>query len=181
MLDVRADVDAEKAAFRFGAAMLAPAQAVHREVGERRRRIDLQELLLLKKRYGLSVQALLYRLRDLRIITESQYKSACIEINRLGWRREEPLPLPPERPTWLRQNVLRAVSEGAMGTTDGERMVGDAVDNKPALSLLQRRALMAMSVEERRRYLKEQTERIAADYRPDADWAAVSGEEILEY
>lgn len=181
VLELGNQVDGEKAAFRFGAAMLAPAMAVRREVGERRRRVDMQELLLLKRRYGMSIQALLYRLRDLKIITEGQYKAACVDINRLGWRREEPMTLPPEKPTWLRQNVLRAVSEGVVSTAEGERILGEPVDKKPTLSLIQRRALMEMSVEERQRHLNEQAERIAEEYQPDPNWQAVSGEEFVDY
>ncbi len=181
LLDVADGVDEEKAAFRFGAAMLAPASAVLREVGTRRRYVDLQELLLLKRRYGMSVQALLYRLRDLDIITAAQYKKACIDINRLGWRREEPMKLPAERPTWLRQNVLRAVSEGAMSTREGEQILGESMDKKPSLSLIERRALMQMSVAERRRHLKDQADRITAEYEPDPDWQAVEGEDFVEY
>jgi hypothetical protein len=47
VLEVGDQVHGEKAVLRFGAAMLAPASAVRREVGERRRRVDMQELLLL--------------------------------------------------------------------------------------------------------------------------------------
>ena len=174
-------VEEEKAAFRFGAAMLAPAEAVRRDVGSHRRHVDLQELLLLKRRYGMSVQALLYRLRDLGIISEGQYKSGCVDINKMGWRRAEPMALEPEQPMWLRQNVLRAVSEGVLSTREGEEMLGEAVSKKPAPSLVERRVLIAMSAEERRRHLKEQADRIAEDYQPDPDWQALAGERFVEY
>ena len=180
VLDLSDDIDEEKAAFRFGAAMLAPAEAIRRDVGTRRRYVDLQELLLLKRRYGMSVQALLYRLRDLRVITESQYKAACIQINRLGWRRQEPMELEPEKPTWLRQNVLRAVSEGVLSTREGGQIMGEKLEQSPALSLIERRALMAMPAEERQRLLKEQAERLAQDYVSDPDWAAIDGEDFIE-
>jgi len=54
-------------------------------------------------------------------------------------------------------------------------------DQKPTPSLMQRRSLMAMPVNERRPYLKEQAERLATHYSPDPDWAAVAGEDIVEY
>ena len=174
-------VEEEKVAFRFGAAMLAPAEAVRRDVGSHRRYVDLQELLLLKRRYGMSVQALLYRLRDLEIISEGQYKSGCVDINRMGWRREEPMGLESEQPTWLRQNVLRAVSEGVLSTREGEQMLGEAASKEPAPSLVERRALLAMPAEERRRHLKEQADRIVEVYQPDPDWQALAGESFVEY
>ena len=174
-------LEEEKAAFRFGAAMLAPAEALRRDVGPHRRHVDLQELLLLKRRYGLSVQALLYRLRDLGIISEGRYKSGCVDINRMGWRREEPMALEPEQPTWLRQNVLRAVSEGVLSTREGEQILGESALKEPAPSLVERRALRAMPAEERRRRLKEQADRIAEVYQPDPDWQALAGEGFVEY
>ena len=89
--------------------------------------------------------------------------------------------LPPEKPTRLRQNVLRAVSEGVVSTGEGERILGEPVEKRPTLSLIQRKALMEMSVEERRRHLREQAERIAEEYQPDADWQAASGDAFVEY
>ena len=89
--------------------------------------------------------------------------------------------LPAERPTWLRQNVLRAVSEGSMSTREGEQILGESMDTKPSLSLVERRALMAMSVEERRRHLKDQADRIAAEYEPESDWQEIEGEDFAEY
>ena len=59
-------------------------------MGDRRSFISIEELLLLKQRFGMSMQALLYRLRNLGIITESYYKQWCMDISRLGWRRDEP-------------------------------------------------------------------------------------------
>ena len=181
VLQLAEGVEEERAAFRFGAAMLAPAEPVRRDVGSHRRHVDLQELLLLKRRYGMSVQALLYRLRDLGIISEGQYKSGCVDINRMGWRRGEPMALEPEQPTWLRQNVLRAVSEGVLSTREGEQILGGAAPKEPPPSLVGRRVLVAMPAEERRRHLKEQADRIAGEYQPDSDWQALGGEKVVEY
>lgn len=40
---------------------------------------------------------------------------------------------------------------------------------------------MQMSIEERRRYLREQANRIAHDYEPDPDWRAIEGVAFVEY
>src|SRR3990170_4092845 len=74
VLEIPGTIDAEKAAFRFGGAFLAPAREVYREVGTKRSFIRLEELLLLKLRFGMSLQALLYRFRDLGIIAETYYR-----------------------------------------------------------------------------------------------------------
>lgn len=73
VLDVTAlaDEQVESAAFRFGSALLVPAAVLRKDVGNRRNFISTEELLLLKQRFGMSMQALLYRLRNLGIITRS--------------------------------------------------------------------------------------------------------------
>ncbi|EFO78970.1 helix-turn-helix domain protein [Oscillochloris trichoides DG-6] len=156
-------VDEEKAAFRFGAAFLAPAQAVVDHIGTRRAFIQPQELLLLKRYFGMSTQALLYRLRTLGIITESYYRSWCIDINRMGWKRHEPEALPPEEPTWLCRTVLRAASEELMTTGEAQCILGTTPVSKPAASLINRRALMQLPLEERRRLMAEQAAAMADD------------------
>ncbi len=62
----------EKAAKRFSGAFLAPADAVYRELGKKRHNLDLSELVLLKKKYGMSMQQWIYRAKDLGIISESR-------------------------------------------------------------------------------------------------------------
>ncbi|WP_054698339.1 helix-turn-helix domain-containing protein [Geotalea toluenoxydans] len=98
VLDIAEDVDEEKAAFRFAGAFLAPAAVMYREVGKSRTSIQLRELLLLKKLFGMSIQALLFRLRDLKIINDSAYKWSCIQVNRMNMRLREPGELPREEP-----------------------------------------------------------------------------------
>ena len=167
VLKVFPDIDEEKAAFRFGAAFLAPPGVICREIGTNRSFIQTQELLLLKQRFGLSIQALLYRLWDLDIITESYYRQWCIHINRLGWRKQEPVPVPVEQPKWLRQAALRAFSEGAITQEDAERMLGESLHTDQPLSLVERRAFMKLSIGERRRILAEQAEQMVAYYEQD--------------
>ena len=181
VLDISKDIDEEKAAFRFGTAFLAPAEVVFREVGPKRAFIQPEELLLLKRRFGMSIQALLYRLRDLGIIAESYYKQWCMDINRLGWKKQEPLDLLPEQPQWLRQNVLRALAEGLVTQEEAERMLGETVKGKEPITLRQRRAFMKLPLEERRRILTEQAEKMAAYYKQDLEWKELQGGDIVEY
>jgi Zn-dependent peptidase ImmA (M78 family) len=164
VLKVPEGIDEEKAAFRFAGAFLAPAEIVRREVGVRRAYIGPEELLLLKGRFGMSMQALLYRMRDLGIITESHYREWAVEINRRGWRRQEPGAIDPERPQWLRRNVLRALSEGVLAHEDAERMLGETLERKGSATLDQRRSFMKLSLDDRRRLLAEQAERMASHY-----------------
>lgn len=166
VMDVPADVDEEKAAFRFAGALLAPVEVLHREVGKSRSTIDQAELLLLKKSLGMSMQAILYRLRDLQIITEGHYRQWCVVVSRARYRKSEPNPLPPEVPTWLLRTVLRALAEGLLSNDDAERILGSAAQlPKPALSLIERRAFMALPVEQRRQRIEEDADRLKEFYK----------------
>jgi len=163
-------VEEEKAAFRFGAAFLAPAESLYQEVGHHRTVLDLEELLLLKQRFGLSIQALLYRMRDLGIIHDAYLRQWYIKINKLGWRRQEPEALPPEQPQWLRQNVLRALSEKLLPHQEAEQLLQEPITMDQPLSLVQRRAFMKLSLGERSRLLEEQAEQMVELYDQDPEW-----------
>ena len=179
VLKVPAGFDEEAAAFRFGAAFLAPAEMVRREVGDRRTYIRSDELLLMKRKFGMSAQAFLYRLRNLAIIGESYYKQWCININKLGWKRKEPAEMPPERPSWLQQSVLRALGEDLISREMAEHIIGYSLGDGEPLSLVERRAFMKLPLEERRRMMAKQAERMAAQYENDREWRNFQGGDFI--
>lgn len=181
VLKVPEGLDEEKVAFRFGAAFLAPSFQLFREVGRKRHLVRVEELLFLKRRYGMSLQAILYRLRDLEIITESHYKQWCMDVSRLGWRRQEPLEMPPERPEHFHQAVLRALSENVIGEEEAARLLGEPVESAPVRALIERRAFLKLPLEERRRILAEQAEQMVAYYEQDAERREWEGGDIVEY
>lgn len=181
VLDVSSAIDEEKAAFRFAGAFLAPSDAVRREVGTQRAFVQLAELRLLKRRFGMSIQALLRRLCDLEIITASHYRQWCIDINRLGYRKDEPDRMPAESSLWLRRTVLRATAEGQIDREEAERVLGEAIELDQPLSLVERRALMKLPLTERRRALAEQAAKVAGHYDTDTEWRELQGGDILDY
>jgi len=175
-------VDQEAAAFRFGAAFLAPAALVRQEVGRKRASIQSQELLMLKRQYGMSIQALVRRLRDLEIITESYYRQWCVDINRLGWRKHEPLEMPPEQPQWLRRSVLHAFAEGLISQEAAAAMTGEPLQAEGiTLPAVERRSFMKLPLQERRRILAEQAEKLSAHYAQDSEWREMEGGDLVEY
>lgn len=106
-------VDDESLAHRFAAALLVPAEHAYRELGRERRRLDWGELMVLKRKYGLSMAAWVRRARDLNIISQHYYEALNIEISTLGWRKCEPVEyLGDEEPLQLKQMVQRVVAEG---------------------------------------------------------------------
>jgi transcriptional regulator with XRE-family HTH domain len=179
VLKMESGIDEERAAFRFGAAFLAPAPSLIPDVGTKRAMIRPEELLVLKQRYGLSLQALLHRLRDLEVITESYYRQWCIDVNRLGWRKREPWELPREQPRWLLQSVLRAFSEGLLTKDEAERMLGSSIETDQPLTLVERRAFMRLPLDERRRRLAEQAARMEEHYARDREWRELEAGDLV--
>jgi Zn-dependent peptidase ImmA (M78 family)/DNA-binding XRE family transcriptional regulator len=174
-------MDEEKAAFRFAGAFLAPRDEFIEEVGRHRHNIEVEELLLLKRKLGLSLQALLRRMQDLHIINDAYYRQWCIDISRLGWRRDEPEQLPAEQPQWLRRTVLRGIAEGALTAEEGKQMLGMTVEDGERLEAVQRRAFLKLPLEERRRMMERQASELAEYYEHDKEWRDGQGGDIYEY
>lgn len=86
------DKDEEKAANLFAGAFLTPAEHLLREVGKHRNALGYKEIIDLKRLYRVSGAALLMRLRQLDVISESTLIYAYQTIAR-GWRTQEPEPL----------------------------------------------------------------------------------------
>lgn len=84
---------AESEADKFASAFLMPAD----DVASRIRYVpDLHSLINYKRRWGVSVAALNYRLHKLGIVSEWQNRSLNVELSSRGYRRQEPEGLPPE-------------------------------------------------------------------------------------
>jgi len=173
--------DQEKLAFRFGAAFLAPAASFKREVGERRTSISVDELLILKKRFKMSIQAILRRFLDLEIISPTYYKEWCIAINRMGWRKKEPLEIKPEKPEWLKQTVGRCLAEGFLTLQQAQDMTGEKIEFKESPDLVRRRKVAKLSLAERRRILKQQAKQIAHHYEEDSSWRGLESGGPVDY
>lgn len=173
--------DHEKLAFRFGAAFLAPAASFKREAGEKRTTLTTKELLILKKRFKMSIQAILRRFRDLEIISPSYYKDWCIAVSRMGWRKKEPLEIKPEKPEWLNQTVGRCLAEGFLTRQKAQEILGEKIEFKESPDLVRRRKIAKLSLSERRRILKQQANQIAHHYEEDPSWRGLEGGEITDY
>jgi Zn-dependent peptidase ImmA (M78 family) len=76
---------------QFAAAMLIPEAALQKELGISRKKLFIQELGELKKQYGISIQALMYRCKDLSIISESHLNQLVYIIARNDWKITEPV------------------------------------------------------------------------------------------
>jgi Zn-dependent peptidase ImmA (M78 family) len=104
--DSLTDRDEEKAATVFAGAFLVPRHHLLREVGKRRNAFGYKELIDLKRLYRVSGAALLMRLRQLDVISESTLVYAFQSIAR-GWRTQEPYELEPAGERGKRERAQR--------------------------------------------------------------------------
>lgn len=168
VLKVPNEMDQEKIAFRFAGAFLAPRDLLTKEVGLKRSVIRTEELMLLKKRFGMSMQALMFRMKELEIINKYFYSEWFKTISRLGWRKNEPAQLSTEQPEWLKLNVLKAYAEGILSHQEAEAMLNEKIENGRPLKLIQMKSFLKLPISERQRILKEQAESMVSHYK-DAD------------
>ena len=79
---------AEREANMFSSAFLMPANDVRSRVP---RFIDADSVIRMKARWRVSAVAMASRLHQLRIVSEWQYKTLCIELGKRGYRSGEPV------------------------------------------------------------------------------------------
>lgn len=168
--------DREAVAHRFAAALLVPGNIAKQELGEKRRHLSFAELGVLKQKYGLSMQAWIRRARDLEIISESVYKSLCIDFSSKGWRQDEPFSYHGhEKPKRLVQMAVRAVAEGVIGPDEANRICeGCGTDSLTVVrklgdSALPPTELLRLPREQRLQVLAEAAAQAEKEYRANPD------------
>jgi Zn-dependent peptidase ImmA (M78 family) len=127
--DSLSDKDEEKAATLFAGAFLMPPNHLLGEVGKHRNALGYKEIVDLKRLYRVSGAALLMRLRQLEVISESILIYAFQTIAR-GWRTQEPVELEPvdQRGQWERARrferlCYRALAEGLISLTKAAELL----------------------------------------------------------
>lgn len=99
----------ENEADRFAAAFLFPSQVF---IQESPKRVNFDHFYELKRRWKISVAALIYRAHELGCISEYAYRRAYVELNRRGERYSEPYEPEREEPNLLR-DALQLLEEDA--------------------------------------------------------------------
>ncbi len=171
----------EAFAHRFAASFLVPAEAARRELGQRRRGLDMDELGLLKQRWGLSMQAWIRRAHDLEIISAQLYRRLNMRFRREGWHRKEPVEYAgTESPTLLRRLVLRALTERMITSEEADRFYPgssrDAPQGPSGRSSL--RDLAKRPIEERHQAIR--AARITVDADETEAWDETVGDGLEE-
>lgn len=105
------ELDHEKVANRFAGAFLFPRDNVYKELSPSRHKISLVELVHIKMKYKISIQAIMYRLKDLNIISESKYKGFAIADRKHKFDVQKPLKDKFEEINRFENLLARAYSE----------------------------------------------------------------------
>ncbi|MFZ2074014.1 MAG: helix-turn-helix domain-containing protein [Methanoregula sp.] len=118
-------INSEDAAHRFAGSFLAPGPGLISDLGSKRKTFDVYELHLLKHKYGISMQALIYRARDLHIISHAKWSQLFNLFTERGWRANEPGDhLEPESPSRMKRLIFRALSEHKITRSRAAELIG---------------------------------------------------------
>lgn len=105
----------EKYCHYFAGSLLFPKSRILAELGEKRSKLSFRELGVLKQYYGISMQAIVYRAKELQIINQSAFKQFYYMFNKLGYRNNEPYPYSGfEKSDRFSQLLFRGLAEEAI-------------------------------------------------------------------
>lgn len=108
------DKQKEKYCHFFAASMLLPKETLFDEVGKKRHKVFISELGAIKKQYGISIQAIAYRMKDLEVISESYFRQFMFFVSQMGFKSEEPAEFEyhgQEESNRFNQLLMRALAE----------------------------------------------------------------------
>ena len=125
------DRKSEQAAHRFAGALLMPEAALRVRLGSGRSSVTLDELIALKRLFGVSLQALSFRCRELGIFSMALSRRLSREFVRRSWSRppyKEPEVSKPEIPSRFHGLCLRALAEGHVSAERAEELLGTSME-----------------------------------------------------
>jgi Zn-dependent peptidase ImmA (M78 family) len=129
LLENSKSLDQEKAAYRFAGAFFVPDEAAKREMGENRSKISLFELINLREKYGMSVQAWVYRAQDLKIISDSFATQIFSSFKKRGIHDKEiGKPLFVGAPKRFERLVVQAIEEGVISDSRGSELLNISIN-----------------------------------------------------
>lgn len=108
-------VAAEQEANRFAAAFLMPRSGV---LAQGLRNAGVSQVLVARRRWNVAAMALVHRVNELGLMTEWSYRSACVDLSRLGYRRAEPGGMDAHESSQLLTKVLHQLRSTGAGVGD---------------------------------------------------------------
>lgn len=112
----------EEYATAIGGAFLFPKVDVIRELGIRRSGIT-RDMIMVAKEYGISMMMLAKRAEISSVISSFALKHFYVLASQLGWRKNEPSRIAPEKPLLFEQFVYRAINENEISIQRGAELL----------------------------------------------------------
>ena len=124
------DRDKERLCNIFANEMLMPASRFIEMIGASRKDISLQELIPIQMQYGLSIDALMYKAKELSVITEQRYKGYCIKRNRSSDFRKQVVEnrYPQENSRRFQVLVYKAISQEVISISKASSLLNCSVN-----------------------------------------------------
>lgn len=119
MHDGEAAAEHEKQADAFASEFLVPGDRLRMEW----KGIDLPQLIAVKKRWGISLSALVRRGWDLGLMSDFDYRAMNIQLTTSGMHRREPDSREPEQPQLLREKIAQFIATGTSVSTLATRAI----------------------------------------------------------
>lgn len=120
-------LDEERLCNRFASALLMPKEAIINEFGYSRGNINFFELTAFKNEFKVSYTAIVYRLKDLNIISEYLYKKLSIFLSqRIG--KNDPKPIQPEISYQFKKIVYKLEADEIISVNKACELLGVTVD-----------------------------------------------------
>ncbi len=128
VIDHDESLQEHEVAHRFAESFLVPRERVFMELGHKRKKLDFEELYLLKHKYGLSIQGWIYRALHLRIISKSCFNDNIKHLKTNGWDKKEPgEQFPSEEPKRMERLVRKALSENIISQSKASEILNKSL------------------------------------------------------
>ncbi|WP_447645197.1 ImmA/IrrE family metallo-endopeptidase [Nocardioides zeae] len=101
--------EAEAEANQFAAAFLMPRSSV---LAQGLTNATTERILVAKKKWSVAAMAMAHRANELGLMTEWAYRTVCVDLSRLGYRRGEPNGIPHESSQLLTKVFHQLRSQG---------------------------------------------------------------------
>lgn len=121
------EINEEKLCNRFASALLMPKEAIINEFGYSRGNINFFELTAFKNEFKVSYAAIVYRLKDLNIISEYLYKKLSIFLSQqIG--KSDPKPIQPEISYQFKKIVYKLEADEIISVNKACELLGVTID-----------------------------------------------------
>lgn len=120
VLDVK---EVERQMDCFASAFLMPSTMIKAYFGDKRDKVSLKEIRDFKERNKVSMQAVIRRLHDLSVISESVKTRLLQQMYKNGMSTNEPGEVAPETPKLMKRVVSQLVTEGVISVSKGAQLL----------------------------------------------------------